>query len=365
MYAVDGNEDFHLFCPKTLADNDIEPSTQNNWYIRAVKIGLSSKVVKARSLWKTIQEQQLSVGRPYIFYLNNAQENSPFKHIGDIKSANLCVESYSYFETDRYIHCCNLISINLAAHESFETIAESAMIATTLADKSLDLSYVNILEVQNHVKDFRTIGVGLMGLADWLAFNGKYYSEVDFIEETAKVVALACYSQSVLLAAELKACNLYAGMKSDLWDKCDKLLPEIAAMRAKTGIRNSMLLATAPNTSTSLTMGSTASFLPPYQLEFFDESEDFTLNVVVKYDESRYLTNFQLNQEFITNAAIAIQKWTDAGISMEYLLPKGASWSDNRAFSKLKFNAWDLGCKTVYYTRTSDIVTDGCSLCAN
>jgi ribonucleoside-diphosphate reductase alpha chain len=156
-------------------------------------------------------------------------------------------------------------------------------------------------------------------------------------------------------------------MTSELWDKCDEVLPDIKKLREEFGIRNSMLLATAPNTTTSLTMGSTASFLPPYQLEFYDESEDHSLNVLVKYMPNLYFTNFQVNPLFITAATKAIQKWTDAGISMEYLLPNSASWSTNKAFSELKIGAWIDGIKAVYYIRSTEDAQSpgGCSACAN
>lgn len=366
MFQLECDGNYNLFCPKDLADNGIN-TDNTDWYLVATKLGLTKRVVKARHLWKVIQEQQRTVGRPYLFFINNAQKNSPFRNIGNIRSSNLCVESYSYFLSDKYIHCCNLISINLAAHESLETIVESAMLATEMADTSLDISSVDIPEVVNHVRDFRTIGVGLMGLADWLAYNGKYYSDVNFIEVTAQAVALACYASSVRIAAVKGACGRYSEMQSELWDKCDELMPEVKALRIAFGIRNSMLLATAPNTTTSLTMGSTASFLPPYQLEFYDESEDHSLNVLVKYNPELYLTNFQVNPLFITAATEAIQKWTDAGISMEYLLPNSASWSTNKSFSEIKIDAWKKGIKAVYYTRSTEDAQNpgGCSACAN
>jgi ribonucleoside-diphosphate reductase alpha chain len=205
-----------------------------------------------------------------------------------------------------------------------------------------------------------------MGLADWLAFNKAFYSDTLFIEETAKTVALACYKTSVELAAEFGACEAYDTLHSDFWERMDLLLPETAKLRAETGIRNSMMTCTAPNTSTSLTMGSTASFLPPYQKQFFDESEDHTLDVVVKYEPDLYLTSFQMNQSFILNAAQSIQDWTDSGISMEFLFPKGASWSDNKAVSDLKIQSWRLGAKAIYYVRTAEPDEESiCQMCAN
>ncbi len=370
MHAVIDNQSYALYCPKDLWDANINPSKDTNWHVRAEKLGLIKKEINARKLWAVIQERQLTVGRPYIFFTNNAQINSPFKNYGNINSANLCCESFSYFEVDSYIHCCNLISINLAEHDSLKSIEDSTKIATEMADLSLNLSSINILEAQKHIKDFRTIGIGMMGLADWLAKNESYYSDLNLIESTQKAISLAAYRRSVELAKEWGSC-LAPNLESALWNKLD-LEPESGpwkTIRAEYGIRNAMFLATAPNTSTSLVMGATASFLPPYSLDFIDESEDYSLQVITKYKPELYLTNQEINQQFITDCTAVMQKWTDAGISMEYLLPKGASWSTNKAFSDNKIEAWKQGVKAVYYVRSTtpdgSSGTSGCSSCAN
>lgn len=278
-------------------------------------------------------------------------------------------ESYSYFEVDKYIHCCNLISINLGEHESLDSISASTTIATEMVDLSLNLSTIDIPEAQKHVKDFRTVGIGMMGLADWLAKNQSYYSDLDLIEKTQKVITLSAYRRSIELAQMWGSCEEYKHLNSELWEKLDQE-PDSkhwVEMRNKTGIRNAMLLATAPNTSTSLVMGATASFLPPYETDFIDESET-ALRVVTKYAPQLYLTNQQIPQEFITDATAVMQRWVDAGISMEYLLPEGASWSTNKAFSQNKISAWKQGVKAVYYTRTTEVGdVGGCSsgACSN
>ena len=536
MQALELGQDYYLFCPKQLADKGIDPSKQDGWYSQAVEAKLYRTKVSARKLWALVQERQRTLGRPYIFFTNNVQVNSPFKkNYGNINSANLCCfsaetlirtsagdlpianlagtleepnrhevwnginystapvykvadnqalyrvhftqgqyvdvtadhsfyiapnkfegvagepdylptlkkvetkdlikgmrlprvwvpaskalnsegtkhcldgycqlannyvskverlfgahsvyclteplrnmviangvptgqcESYSYFEAERYIHCCNLISINLTEHESLESVAMSTAIATEMADLSLSLSTIDIPEAKAHVEDFRTIGLGCMGLADWLAKHGEYYSSLKFIEETQKTITKAAYKKSVELAEKWGSCLEYKSLDSELWDKLD-LEPDLvgySALRKMAGIRNSMLIATAPNTSTSLVMGSTASFLPPYQLEFYDESEDHTLNVVTKYLPDAYLTASQIPCDFITDATAALQTWTDAGLSMEYLLPKGASWATNKAFSDTKIKAWKAGVKAIYYLRELEQSSSTCDSCAN
>jgi ribonucleoside-diphosphate reductase alpha chain len=224
-----------------------------------------------------------------------------------------------------------------------------------MVDLSLNISKLNIPEAQKHIEDFRTVGIGLMGLADWLAYNESYYSDLDLIEATQKTVSQAAYKASVQLASQWGLSDA-PYLDNTFWKK----LGGPSGARP----RNTMLLATAPNTSTSLVMGATASFLPPYQTEFVDESED-SVEVVTKYAPDLYLTNQQIPQEFITDCTARIQYWTDAGISMEYLLPKGASWSTNKRFSDNKISAWKQGVKAVYYCRSVDGTGQSCSSCAN
>jgi ribonucleoside-diphosphate reductase alpha chain len=367
MQAVEDNLSYALYCPKDLADNKIDPGKDKEWHVRAEALCLKKKDIKARKLWANIQEKQLTLGRPYLFFTDNAQINSPFKKYGNINSGNLCQESYSYFEADRYIHCCNLISVNLTEHESLESISTSTALAVEMADLSLSLSQIDIPEAKAHVKDFRTIGVGLMGLADWLAKNEKQYSDLAFIELTQKTVTKSAYRASVKLAKLWGHCPANPNLESELWDKLDQEpdLKEVSEMRARYGIRNAMMLATAPNTSTSLTMGSTASFLPPYSLDFIDESEDHSLRIVTKYKPELYVSNQQMPQEFITDCTAVLQKWIDAGLSMEYLLPYGASWSTNKSFSQNKVSAWKQGVKAIYYVRTTEQSHSSCVSCAN
>lgn len=357
MDAVKHGLNYDLYCPKTLAENNIDPNKDKNWQVVAEKLCIKTKTIQARKLWSIIQERQLTVGRPYIFFTDNAQANTPFKNYGNIAACNLCVESFSYFETDKYIHCCNLISINLAEHRNLKEVFNTAGVACEMADLSLNLSVINIPEAQKHIEDFRTIGIGLMGLADWLAYHSSFYSDLKLIEDTQRTVTQAVYEKSVRLAkmwgaAKAATPNASPKLVSDLWDRLDELDPETKPLRLQYGIRNTMMIATAPNTSTSLTMGSTASFLPPYSTDFVDESDSHSLQIITKYDPALYLTQNQVPIDFIIDAAAVMQKWTDAGISLELLLPKGSAWSSNKEFSNSKIKGWEKGTKCYYYIRS-------------
>jgi ribonucleotide reductase alpha subunit len=103
-------------------------------------------------------------------------------------------------------------------------------------------------------------------------------------------------------------------------------------------------------------MGACPSFLPPYDLNGWVEgNNDIPSQVVLRYQPDSYVMDIKsISPDFVLEAALAIQKWTDAGISAEFLLVKEKPSSDNKAFSDLKLKAWRNNLKAVYYIRVSD-----------
>lgn len=347
LKAVKDNTDFQLFSNSN--ENCLVPV----------------RTVKARHLWGKIQEAQRMVGRPYFFFSDNANADSPFKeNFGEIKSANLCCESFSYFEADEYIHTCNLISVNPAECETYDDIRFASKWAAVLADITHHprFNHLGIPEVLNHSRDFRTIGIGLIGYADWLAKKDKFYGDTEEASKVAKTIAEGAYFSNLKMAQYAGACKQWQNLNdTKLWEKLD---PE--GLRFEYGLRNAYMLAYAPNTSTSLTMGATAAFLPPYDLDFYEENNDSTTHVVVKYLPDKYLTVDVISPDFIIETTAAMQEWVDAGMSMEWMLRAGKASSDNKSLSNYKFKAHELGCKTVYYLRSkTKAVKSDCAVCNN
>jgi ribonucleoside-diphosphate reductase alpha chain len=359
MQAVLDDSPWNVYCPKTLRDNGLDPRQLHiEWARQAEALGIAKKTYSARELWGKIQKLQMTLGRPYLFFQDAANSGSPFtKNFGPIQSANLCVESYSFFKADEYVHTCNLVSVNVGVHTSLEEIQASAETAALFADLSHDMSKIDILEVNKHVKDFRTIGVGIMGLADWLAANSSSYGDTTLIEHTAKAIAMGAYIQSLRAAEFLGPCEASCQLEpSSVMLALEAIDPELKTKRKQFGIRNALMLCTAPNTSTSLTMGACPSFLPPYRTDgWLEDNGDKATQMELRFKPKAYASDIQSTPpEFVLGAALAIQKWTDAGISCEFLLVKGSSNATNKAFSDLKVEAWLQGLKAVYYLRSAE-----------
>jgi ribonucleotide reductase alpha subunit len=108
-------------------------------------------------------------------------------------------------------------------------------------------------------------------------------------------------------------------------------------------------------------MGACPSFLPPYDLNgWLEGNGDKASMVHLPYEPDRYVMDIKaLPPEYVLDAALAIQKWTDAGISAEFLFVKGKATSTNKAVSDLKRRGFKAGLKAMYYCRTVEAPTQG------
>ncbi len=353
------------------------------------------KQVDARELFKHIMRSQVETGMPYLAFKDTINRANPNKHEGYIPGVNLCCESFSNVKPGLEAHCCNLVSLNLANLEQAE-IADAAKLAVRILDNTIEITQPPFKDSKTHNDKYRTIGVGCMGLADWLAKRHLSYQSLAEISHLFEEVAYWCTSASMELAKERGAYTAFPGSE---WSKGkllgSKSLSEILPLTNDRerwqqlsqdvqtyGIRNSHITAIAPNTSSSLVQGCTASILPTYSKFFYDKWAKGTVPIAPPFIEDCfwfYRENKSLDQKIVVKAVAVMQQWIDTGISMELLfnLNQGIYFSDEpqRAvkakdiFETLVL-AWKEGCKAVYYVRTvqkDDFKesSEGCVACAN
>jgi ribonucleoside-diphosphate reductase alpha chain len=353
------------------------------------------KQVDARELFKHIMRSQVETGMPYLAFKDTINRANPNKHEGYIPGVNLCCESFSNVKPGIEAHSCNLVSLNLANLESAE-IAATAKLAVRILDNTIDLTQPPFKDSKAHNDKYRTIGVGCMGLADWLAKRHLSYQSLEEISHLFEEVAYWCTAASMELAQERGA---YAAFPGSEWSQGkllgSKTLAEILPLTDEPerwqqlsqdvqtyGVRNSHITAIAPNTSSSLVQGCTASILPAYSKFFYDKWAKGTVPIAPPFIEDCfwfYRENKSLDQKIVIKAVAVMQQWIDTGISMELLfnLNQGVYFLDEPAravkakdiFETLML-AWKEGCKAVYYVRTvqkDDFKekSEGCASCAN
>jgi ribonucleoside-diphosphate reductase alpha chain len=362
------------------------------------------KELDARGIFKQIMKSQVETGMPYLFFKDTVNRANPNKHDGMIGSGNLCQESFSNFRpatveqpviegedvvqrsSDGLTHTCNLVSLNLAVIDEGE-LEEMCNLSVRILDNTIDLTETPIRESQMHNDRYRTIGIGAMGLADLLAVNGiQYEKSIDFVSRTFEKIAYFSLKGSMELAKERGAYPVFEGSewsKGNLFGKSrewylenSELGERWVTLRSEVmehGVRNSQLLAIAPNTSSSLLQGCSAGVMPVFSKFHIDKNANGAIPVCppnIKEAFWYYKENKYIDQKKLVEVVAAIQQWIDQGISMELLYNLNNSLRAKDIYDTL-MTAWKSGTKSVYYTRTiqknSNIASakEECVSCAN
>jgi len=353
------------------------------------------KRIEARELFKEIMRSQVETGMPYIAFKDAINRANPNQHEGYIPGVNLCCESWSNVKPGQEAHVCNLVSLNLA-NLDLQEIEQVCEISVRLLDNTIEITETPFQASKTHNDKYRTIGVGAMGLADWLAVRHLSYQNLAEIDQLFEAIGYYCTRASMELAKERGAYPAFPGSEwskgklvgakplswyqthSSDYDRWEQLAADIQEY----GIRNSHITAIAPNTSSSLVQGCTASILPTYSRFFYDKWAKGTVPIAPPFIKDCfwfYQENKSIEQQQIVKAVATMQKWIDTGISMELVFNLNAgvyfpNEPDRAIKAKDIFDtlllAWKEGCKAIYYIRTvqkDDFKEsgEGCVACAN
>lgn len=339
------------------------------------KIDLKYRKINSLDLMITVIQRLLETGLPYIFFKCTVNNVNPNKHKGMICCGNLCQESYSNVENINIIqnenmdlveergaaHTCNLCSLNLSNLLTLEEIKYATKYATRMLDNAIDITQTPIKASLTHNKKYRTIGIGVMGLHDYLTYYDLAYEESgEIVEEIFKNIAYSALESSIELSKERGSFEafegselqngIYCGLKMDQLGK-DWL--ELSENIKKYGIRNSQLLAVAPTSSTSLMMNATASILPVFK-SFMIDSNNKGYNVVLPrfsyFKDYIAYKNMDINN--VIKVVSKMQKFIDQGISYELLFDINHKSLTAGKILETIINAWMSKIKALYYTRT-------------
>lgn len=321
----------------------------------------------------------------------------PKRHLGMFNGilTGQCQESWSNVKPGEESHTCNLNSLNLA-NLDLEDLPQVCAIAVRILDNTIELSHPPFEGSRVHNDKYRTVGVGAMGLADWLAKRRLSYRDLREISHLFEEIGFYCTQTSMELAKERGAYPAFAGSswsegkligaKPVEWFLDRAYYPErwqqLSEDIKKYGIRNSHITAIAPNTSSSLVQGCTASVLPCYSRFFYDKWAKGTVPIAPPFIKDYfwfYPENKTLNQQVVVTAVATMQQWIDTGISMELMfnLNQGIYFPEDpdrcikaKDIFETLMGAWEQGCKAVYYVRTVQRdsfkeADDACVACAN
>jgi ribonucleoside-diphosphate reductase alpha chain len=342
----------------------------NGNYRKAIKAYESGNlknvgVYNAKELLKNIMRIQFETGLPYIGFLDHINEMNPNNHDGYIPCTNLCTESYSNLSSDELAHTCNLTSIVVGRVDSDEEMIELSGLCTRILDNGITLTNPPIKESKAHNERYRTIGIGIQGMHDYVArHNLNWTKDIEEIAKVAELIEYGAVKASVDLA-ELR--GPYPAFEGSKWDngeliahfkkhsRTDLDWDQLQKCINKSGIRNSQLTSPAPNTSTSLFMDASAGTLPVYASFYNEDNRSGKFSVYGMYLKENPLayerTQSRMNQAELTKVVGALQKFVDTGISAEYIFDQNNGITAKDLY-ELIISAWKNQNKAIYYIRS-------------
>ncbi|WP_240794218.1 ribonucleoside-diphosphate reductase subunit alpha [Bacillus sp. BHET2] len=344
---------------------------------------LSRKVVPAIEIFKRIMISQLETGTPYMFYRDTVNRLNANQHKGIIYCSNLCTEIaqnmsatileeevikngkiITYKSPGDYV-VCNLASISLAKTVMDDELQRVVSIGVRLLDNVIDLNDLPVLQAQITNQRYRGIGLGTFGWHHLLALKGlKWESKeaVDYCDSLYEEMAYYTIKASQELGEEKGAYPYFDGSdwstgeyftkrnySSWRWD-------ELRSAVSSKGIRNGYLMAVAPNSSTSLIAGSSASIDPIFRLEYSEEKKDYKIPVTAPDLSPKttwyYKTAYNVDQHWSVEQNEKRQRHIDQGISFNLYVRNDIKAKD---LLELHIDAWKSGLKTTYYVRSTSI----------
>ena len=283
MKRVESGGNWSLFCPdKAKGLSDVYGEEFEDLYEKYEEEGLATTTVPASEVWKSIIKSQSETGTPYMLYKDACNEKSNHKHIGTIKSSNLCTEILEYTDKDETA-VCNLASIALPKYvdvEKKEFNHEELHRVTKMITRNLNrVIDKNFYPTENGHRSnirHRPIGIGVQGLADvFIMLRMTFGSEESrqLNRDIFETIYHASLESSCELAEMYGPYSTFKGspfskgiLQFDMWDRDPKFSGRYdwEAMRklVKKGTRNSLLLAPMPTASTSQILGNNECFEP-------------------------------------------------------------------------------------------------------
>ncbi|GHE90471.1 class 1a ribonucleoside-diphosphate reductase subunit alpha [Thalassotalea profundi] len=353
---------------------------------------IRKKRIKAIELFTLFAQERASTGRIYLQNVDHCNTHSPFiPTMAPIRQSNLCLEialptkpMNDVNDPNGEIALCTLSAFNLGAIKSLDELEGLADLAIRALDSLLDYQDYPVPAARNATMGRRTLGIGVINYAYYLAKNGVFYSNGsanNLTHRTFEAIQYYLLKASNELAKEQGACpkfnetRLSQGiLPIDTYKReIDKITAEPLhldweALRASIkehGVRNSTVSALMPSETSSQISNATNGIEPPRGLISVKASKDGTLKQVVPEYETlkgnyELLWNIPSNEGYLELVGI-MQKFVDQTISANTNYDP-AKYDGGKVPVKQILQdiltAYKLGIKTLYYHNTRDGAAD-------
>lgn len=346
---------------------------------------IPKKSVGAQNLILDLLKERAETGRIYIMNIDHCNSHSPF--IDQVVMSNLCAEILLKTKPIQHlddengrIALCILKALNVGKIKSDEELEELCDLCVRTLDELIDYQDYPVKAAEISAKEGRTLGIGVIGLAHYLAKLGFNYEQPEAwsaVHGLAESIQYYLLKASNNLAKEKGACVDFKNTKYALGilpiDTYKKEVDEICndsyqhdweSLRqdiVKYGLRNTTLTAQMPSESSSLVSNATNGIEPPRGFMSVKQSKKGPIKQIVpQYNtlKNNYtlLWDMKFNEGYFNIVAV-MQKFFDQTLS--------ANWNYNpehypnnevpmSVIAKDFLSAYAKGHKTAYYQNTYD-----------
>ena len=385
------DEDITLFSPHDVPDLYDAFGTDKfdelyEKYERAYSI--PKKKVSARTLFMDMLKERAETGRIYIQNIDHSNSHSSF--LDKVNMSNLCQEitlpttPISHPDDEEgEIALCILSAINVGAIK-LEELPELCQLSVRGLDELIDYQRYPVRAAEISTKARRSLGIGYIGLAHFLAKNKVKYGDAEahkLVHELTESFQYNLLRASNKLAKEKGKCEWFDRTKyaegklpidtykkdvdeiakpvyKENWDKLRKAIESF-------GLRHSTLSAQMPSESSSVVSNETNGIEPPRDYITIKKSKKGPLKQVVP--SYQILQNFytllwdmQDNDGYIKVVSV-MQKFFDQGISGNWSYNPENYENNEVPISEMAtdlLKTYKYGWKTSYYQNTYDMKTD-------
>jgi len=351
---------------------------------------IPKKTIKAQDLILNLLKERAETGRIYIMNIDHCNSHSSYKD--QVTMSNLCQEiteptiPIHHIDDDgpQEIATCILSAINVGKVKSDEELEELCNLSVRALEEIIDYQNYPVKAAENFTKRRRSLGIGYIGLAHYLAKLGFNYDSqeawdaVHGLSESFQYYLLKASNQ---LAKERGHCEYFGRTKY-----ADGILPidtykkdvdEISSIQLQHdwenlrasilehGLRHSTLSAQMPSESSSVVSNATNGIEPPRGYLSIKKSKKGPLKQIVPQYQTlknnyTLLWDMSSNRGYINTVAV-MQKFFDQAISGNWSY-NPENYADNEVPVSIMahdmLETYRLGHKTAYYQNTYDIKTD-------
>ncbi len=415
MKRVKASQDWYMFDPAETADlNELYGAAFSKRYIEYTVMADAGKLrtykkVPAKEQFRQMLVALQTTSHPWLTWKDAINLRALNNNRGTIHMSNLCTEICLPQDRDN-VAVCNLASLNLAAHVinkevNWGKLEETVRLAVRQLDNLIDINVLPIPEAEKSDRENRAIGLGVMGFSDTIEKLGLSYDSVhawDFADRIFEFISYMAIDESANLAQKRGS---YTHFEGSGWSKGMVPVDTIARLekdrgipvtvvresrhrglnwdflreKVKKGMRNSTLMAVAPNANIGLVAGTTPGIDPRFAQVFSrnkisgkymdlnhnlvkdlknmgiwekvrdtiieNQGDISTIPEIPQHVKDIYKTSFTTSPMAYIEVAARAQKWVDQALSRNMYLET----RDIDETIDIYRTAWEKGVKTTYY----------------